>query len=122
MGLRELAQADMATTLESAAGGATAFTLIDENNHTWSLNGIVGDIGLMVDTEGNAVAGRTCSASFRSDRVQINGVTTEPKRGWKVSYVDLSGKTWNLFVLYSMPDRTIGITKVYLVLDLSGNE
>ena len=119
MGLRELALADTAVTLESAKGGTAAFTMSDLSGNTWELTGIVGDIGLLIDTEGNAVAGRTVFASFRSDRIQINNVTVEPARGWKFGYTDMSGKKWDLFVLYSMPDRTLGITKVYLVLDLS---
>ena len=120
MGLRELALADTAVTLESADGGTATFTLSDNKGNSFSLTGIVGDIGFLIDTEGNAVAGRTVWASFRSDRVKIGGLVREPERGWSFSYADMSGKVWNLFVLYSEPDRTLGITKIYLVLDLSG--
>ena len=96
MGLRELALADTAITLESADGGTAAFTLSDNN-------------------------GRTVWASFRSDRVTIDGKAREPERGWSFSYTDLTGKKWDLKVLYSEPDRTLGITKIYLVLNLSGS-
>lgn len=121
MGLRELALADTAITLESADGGTAAFTLSNNNGHSWSITGIVGDIGFLVDTDGNAVAGRTVWASFRSDRVTIDGKAREPERGWSFSYTDLTGKKWDLKVLYSEPDRTLGITKIYLVLNLSGS-
>lgn len=113
--------ADTAVTLESADGGTAGFTLSDNKGNSFSLTGIVGDIGFLIDTEGNAVAGRTVWASFRSDRVKINDQVREPERGWSFEYTDMSGKKWKLFVLYSEPDRTLGITKVYLVLNLSGS-
>lgn len=119
MNLRELAKADAAFTVEGENAGNAEFILADKDGHEWTVTGLVGDIGFLIDTDGNAVAGRTVFATFRSERVAIDGVVVEPKKGWSFTYTDLSGKAWKLFVLYSMPDRTIGLTKVYLVLDLS---
>ena len=82
----------------------------------------MGDIGYSVDTEGNRVAGRTVCASFLASRVKINGKTVTPAPGWKLVYRNLDGKTQESNVVFAEPDRTIGVVRVYLSLDMSGAE
>lgn len=122
MGLRELAQKDAAHTIEGKQAGNTVFTLSDKAEHSWEITGFVGDIGYSVDTEGNRVAGRTVCASFLASRVKINGKTVTPAPGWKLVYRNLDGETQESNVVFAEPDRTIGVVRVYLSLDMSGTE
>lgn len=78
----------------------------------------MGDIGYLLDVDGRDVATRTIVASYISSRVKVGEKTIEPKRGWRVTCFDLEGKEWKLFVSHALPDRTLGLTKLYLVLDL----
>lgn len=122
MGLRELAQKDAAHTIEGKQAGNTVFTLSDKAGNSWEITGFVGDIGYSVDTEGNRVAGRTVCASFLASRVKINGKTVTPAPGWKLVYRNLEGETQESNVVFAEPDRTIGVVRVYLSLDMSGTE
>lgn len=122
MGLRELAQKDAAHTIEGKQAGNTVFTLSDKAGHSWEITGFVGDIGYSVDTEGNRVAGRTVCASFLASRVKIDGKTVTPAPGWKLVYRNLDGETQESNVVFAEPDRTIGVVRVYLSLDMSGTE
>lgn len=122
MGLRELAQKDAAHTIEGKQAGNTVFTLSDKAGRSWEITGFVGDIGYSVDTEGNRVAGRTVCASFLASRVKINGKTVTPAPGWKLAYRNLDGETQESNVVFAEPDRTIGVVRAYLSLDMSGTE
>ncbi|MBO7583094.1 MAG: hypothetical protein J6T20_04830 [Treponema sp.] len=118
MGLRELAQKDAAHTIEGKQAGNTVFSLADLSGHSWEITGFIGDIGYSVDTEGNRIAGRTVFASYIADRVKINGEIVTPAQNWCVAYTDLGGKTYNARVAFAEPDRTIGITRLYLTLGM----
>lgn len=122
MGLRELARRDALHTIEGTQAGNTVFSLSDNNGHSWEITGLVGDIGFAFDTEGNRVVGRTVFASFLASRVKIDNKTVSPAHGWKIAYTDINGERQEGSVLFSEPDRTIGITRVYLSLDMSGAE
>ena len=122
MGLRELARRDASHTIEGQQAGNTVFSLSDNNGHSWEMTGLVGDIGFSFDTEGNRVAGRTVFASFLASRVKINNKTVSPAHGWKIVYTDINGERQEGNVLFSEPDRTIGIVRVYISLDMSGAE
>ena len=110
MGLRELAQKDAAHTIEGKQAGNTVFTLSDKAGHSWEITGFVGDIGYSVDTEGNRVAGRTVCK------------TVTPAPGWKLVYRNRDGETQESNVVFAEPDRTIGVVRAYLSLDMSGTE
>lgn len=122
MGLRELARRDAFKTIEGKQAGNTIFSLSDKAGHSWEITGFVGDIGYSVDTKGNRVAGRTVCASFLADRVKIGGKTVSPAPGWKLVYKNLDGVTQESNVVFAEPDRTIGIVRVFLSLDMSGTE
>lgn len=119
MGLRQIAEADLAVTLEDTQqGGAMPFVLkTPDESQVFPLNGLIGDIGFLLDTEGVPVQGRTINAHFRlsSLRVLTNKM---PAKGWKVACTDLAGDNWNLFVVRIEPDRTIGICRMVLGLKL----
>lgn len=124
MNLRQLAEQDLAVTLTDKDNGAAVdFTLLKPTGTGYSLSGSVGDIGYLVDTEGNPIAGRTVTACYRlSDCLTSAGEYVKPGRGWKVIYTDLSGHEWILYVIRFEPDRTIGIGRLILSLELETKE
>lgn len=121
MNLRALAEKDLAVTLtDSEYGGAVEFTIIKPSGTGKTLKGFVGDIGYLLDTEGNPISGRTVTACYRmSDFVSEQGEYIKPGRGFKVIYTDLSGHEWILFVIRFEPDRTLGIGRLILSLELN---
>ena len=122
MGLRELARRDALKTIEGKQAGNTVFTIDDLSGHSWEITGFVGDIGYSFDTDGNKIAGRTVCASFLQSRVKINGKIVTPAPGWKLTYKDLDGNEQKSRITFAEPDRTIGIVRVVVNLDLSGTE
>lgn len=124
MNLRQLAEQDLAVTLTDKDNGAAVdFTLLKPTGTGYLLSGSVGDIGYLVDTEGNPIAGRTVTACYRlSDCLTSAGEYVKPGRGWKVIYTDLSGHEWILYVIRFEPDRTIGIGRLILSLELETKE
>lgn len=121
MNLRQMAERDLQITLEDAVNGsAVSVKFIEPTGTQHQVNANIGDIGYLIDTDGNAIAGRCVTAAWRlSSLVNSNGQQMEPGRGWKVSYSDLAGREWTLFVTRFEPDRTIGVGRVFLSLDLS---
>lgn len=122
MGLRELARRDALKTIEGKQAGNTVFTLSDKAGHSWEITGFVGDIGYSFDTDGNKIAGRTVCAGFLASRVKIGKKVTTPAPGWKLVYRDLDGNRIESRVVFAEPDRTIGIVRVFVNLDLSEAE
>lgn len=122
MGLRELAKKDARYTIEGAQAGNTVFTLSDLAGHSWEIPGFIGDIGYSVDTEGNRVAGRTVCASFLAERVKLDGKTITPAPNWKIVYKDLEDEEHAARVSFAEPDRTVGIMRLFLALDLEKAE
>ena len=78
----------------------------------------MGDIGYLLDTEGNPIAGRTVTAIFRMSDLMANDEYMQPGRGWKVIYTDMSGHEWILYVERFEPDRTLGVGRLILSLNL----
>ena len=120
MNLNVLAEQDLAITLEDTENGfAREFTLIDTSGNKYTLAGIVNDIGLTFDTEGNAISGREINASFRLTKLATE--TREyirPGRGWKAEIVsDETGKTYTAYVIDFKPDRRLGIGLLILSLE-----
>ena len=100
MGLRQLAEADLKVTLtDKNVGGAVDFTLLRPSGTGFTLSGFVGDIGYLVDTEGNPIAGRTITACYRMSDFVSEGEYVKPGRGWRIIYTDMSGHEWILFVV-----------------------
>lgn len=122
MGLRELAEKDLAHTLENVSTGtAIPLLFLDGAGNPWECVGTVGDIGFLLDTDGNPVSGRTIVASWRLSSMMVDGKPVEPGRGWGLCYRDLTGRRWNLYVTRFEPDRTIGIGRVWLSLGGGNN-
>lgn len=120
MSLRRLAESDLKYILsDSSSGGAVDFVISKPSGEGYPVSGFVGDIGYLLDTEGNPVAGRTCTASYRMADLSDKGDYIIPGKGWRVIYSDLTGHEWILGVTRAEPDRTVGIMRLILSLDLS---
>ncbi|MBR4159920.1 MAG: hypothetical protein IKT97_07720 [Spirochaetia bacterium] len=117
MNLNELAESDLALTVEDdVMGGATGLTLIHGDDF-YLVNGIMGDIGYLLDTEGNAVSGRSVVFAYRMKSLRDgNDEMILPQKGWAASYEDLHRKTWKLFVSRVEPDRTLGVCRLVLCM------
>ncbi len=126
MGLRQLAEQDLAITLtDTENGGACNFTLINPCGNGFTLSGFVGDIGYLVDTEGNPVAGRTITVVYRLSDCKSANQYVKPGHGWRVIYTDMSEHEWILDVVRFEPDRTLGVGRLIVTLDIgtsSGEE
>ena len=119
MNLRQLAEQDLAVTLtDKDNGGAVSFTISKPSGTGYTVNGFVGDIGYLLDTEGNPIAGRTVTAIFRMSDLMANNEYMQPGRDWKVIYTDMSGHEWILKVARFEPDRTLGVGRLILSLNL----
>ncbi len=120
MGLRQLAEADLKVTLtDKNVGGAVDFTLLRPSGTGFTLSGFVGDIGYLVDTEGNPIAGRTITACYRMSDFVSEGEYVKPGRGWRIVYTDMSGHEWILYVVRFEPDRTLGVGRLICALNLA---
>jgi hypothetical protein len=120
MTLRDLAEADLRYTLENLSGSGTPYTLIDPDGTEYSVIGAVGDIGIFYETTGGeATRNRSifCTCRIRTLAVQTPLI---PERGWKAIITDLQGKAIKLFVNGNDPDRTLGMYRLTMGLDVEG--
>lgn len=116
MGIRELAEADLAATLEDTDGAGTPYTLIDKQGGEYPVIGTFGDIGYLLDPDtGASIQGRTITATYRLAALRQAAETT-PEQGWKVRVTDLHGTVQILYVTRYEPDRTIGIGRLKLAV------
>jgi hypothetical protein len=116
MNLRELAESDLAHTLEDEDGAGSAYVLIDKADGEYAVAGDYGDIGYLIDpSTGGAVQGRTITATCRMSTLASQSALA-PERGWKVRIIGLDGKETTFFVQRVEPDRTIGLYRLTLGL------
>jgi hypothetical protein len=119
MNLRERAANDAKNILGNASGAGTEFILIF-NNVEYPVTGSYGDIGYLLNlATGEAVEGRTIEAAF-SLLSLAEKTNEEPKKGWGFKCFDLTGREIKLFVVRYEPDRTIGIGRIKLAVNLDG--
>lgn len=122
MGLREIAEADLAVTLEDVTGGgAWAVELRDPDGNKHGLAGLSGDIGAVIDpTTGMPVAGRAAHVSLRISSIKAAGFAELPRRidfdgnPWRVKFLDLAGNEHSFVVQDAKPDRTLGMLTLML--------
>jgi hypothetical protein len=114
MNLRERAAADAKSILD---GAGTEFFL-KHKNIEYPVSGVYGDIGYLLNmATGEAIEGRTIEASF-SLLSLAEKTSEEPERGWGFRCIDLTGKEIKLFVIKYEPDKTIGVGRIKLGLNL----
>ena len=121
MSLRERAAADAEKILGDINGAGTEFVLTT-NNAEYRLVGVYGDIGYLLNlATGEAVEGRTIEATFSLASLAAQ-TAEEPERGWGFRCFELSGKELRLFVVKFEPDRTIGVGRIKLAVNLNGKQ
>lgn len=119
MNLRELAHRDSAVTVEGAQAGTTICALFDAQGNKWEVLMLLSDIGYMVDAEGNQTAGRSCWATYVADRVKNPDLQVlYPREGWRLEWTDMGGEKQLMYVSYCMPDRTLGLNKLFMTSNL----
>lgn len=124
MGLRSLAESDLAAALEDSAGGfGWPITVTDPNGVTADLVGSSSDIGQVIDPDtGEAVSGRLASISLRLSSLAAKGLTLPQgiadaaKKPWLVSFDDIGGTPYTFKVQQSNPDRALGVVVCLLEL------
>jgi hypothetical protein len=119
MNLRELAAADTNTILNDISGAGTPFILFSADGNPFPLVGSYGDIGYLINpSTGMAIQGRTIEAVYSISDLKRQ-TEIEPGRGWRFVCNDLAGKEINLFVVRYEPDRTMGLARIKLAVDMN---
>lgn len=122
MNLRELAEADLATTLEDAANGfGWAIVLTDPAGESASLVGQSNDIAMVIDPDtGTAISGRAASCALRIASIAAaglglpQGIASKTSKPWVVSFADIQGAPYIFKVAKSNPDRGMGVVTLQL--------
>lgn len=128
MGLREVAELDLAIILEDDSFGfAWPITLTDPSGLvSVDLKGRSNDVRQVIDPDtGQQVTLRTVSVSLRISTLIAQGFTELPRNvmdlnvtPWVVTFDDINGASYTFRVVEGFPDRTLGI--VTCELDLYG--
>ena len=122
MNVREQAESDLGWIMENSGEAGSPFVLIDPTGTEHNVVGVVGDIGLSIETEtGEKIRSRSIVCSCRIKTVAAFGAGA-PGRGWKARITDLQGNTVNAFVAGCDPDRTLGIYNLVIALDVEAVE
>jgi len=125
MGLREMAEKDLAVILEDAVFGfGWPVTLTDPSGASKPLTGYSNDISLVIDPDtGQAVIGENISAVLRISSIFADPAMTLPKgiadsgsKPWLCTFDDIGGVSATYKVQFSNPDQTLGIVVLRLEL------
>jgi hypothetical protein len=115
------ASADLKRIIENENGIGTRYTLIDKGGKEYPLAGTFGDIASLVDpVSGEPIQGRTIEATCHMQTI-LAAAEKIPERGWKAR-VTRYGKELVLFVQRNEADRTIGLCRLALGLQLKETE
>ena len=118
MNLRELAEADLAKTLEDGAiGFGYPIILTSPDKVSKTLTGYSNDISFSIDPDtGLAVSSRVASVALRISSLIAAGFVTLPEaiqndtlKPWIVQFNDLSNNPFIFKVQEGHPDRGLGI-------------
>ena len=112
MGVKEIAERDLAHILENPSACGSPFALIDPQGNEYPLVGDVGDASLLTESaSGEAFRSRTIAAACRIKTLsQLTPAV--PARGWQAR---INGAL--LYVQGVEPDRTLGIYNLTMGLD-----
>jgi hypothetical protein len=118
MNLRDRAAADSKDILEDISGAGPSFILFSKDGQQYPVAGNYGDIGYLLNpATGEPIQGRTIEAAYSMETLRLQ-TEREPEMGWRFSCYDLTGKETNLFIVRYEPDRTIGIARIKLAVNL----
>jgi len=123
MNLRELAEQDLAFTLEDNVGGfGWPLTIKDPaGNYTTDLYGQSDDIAQIIDPDtGEIVSGRRASVVVRISSLTAQGfgfpesVPEINRKPWLVTFDDINGNEHTFKIIQSHPDRALGVISMLL--------
>ncbi len=122
MNLRQLAESDLAHTLEDELTGfGWAITITDPSGTSRLLTGQSDDIAQVIDPDtGIAVSGRMASAVVRLTTLQAAGLgipqgeASTAVKPWRVRFEDINGNPHEFKVKQSNPDRALGVVSLLL--------
>lgn len=122
MNIRELAEHDLAMTLEDSVNGfGWDIIITDPDGKTDTLQGQAGDIGFQIDPDtGQAVSGRQAHCALRISTLEAAGfdipvkISDKTKNVWKFEINDINGNPFTYTVAEIPPDRTLGIVNILL--------
>lgn len=122
MGLREIAEADLVTTLEDRdTGFGFNIKVTDPDGTSADLIGTSNDIAELIDPDtGQAVSGRFASVALRISSLTAKGlglpedIADATKRPWVIEFDDINGNPFTFKVKDSNPDRGLGIVTCIL--------
>ena len=123
MNLRELAEADLAFTLEDGAFGFGWPITITTPAEVVSnpLTGYSNDISQVVDPDtGMLVSGRVATVALRISSLTADGlaiphaIASKTQRPWLITFDDINGQTYTFKVKQSNPDRGLGVVTLIL--------
>ena len=118
MGLRQVAESDLAFTLEDAdTGFGWAIVVIAPGGATQAaLTGYSNDIAQMIDPDtGQAVSGRLASVALRISSLTTAGLTLPvgvmdaSLKPWVILFNDINGNPHKFKVVQTNPDRALGL-------------
>ena len=122
MNLQQLAESDLAFTLENEG---QSVTVTNPEGVSAQLKSIMNDIGLLIDVEtGGAISGRNANVALRISTLRSagfeipKGIEESEKVPWVVEYTTVTGETIKTKVISSDPDRSLGIVTCGLELVL----
>ena len=123
MGLREIAEQDLAVILEdSVFGFGFNISVTDPAGlNVPNLTGYSNDIAQLIDPDtGQAVSGRLASCALRISSLTAaglalpQGIADASSKPWIVAFDDINGNPFVFKVADSNPDRTIGMVTCIL--------
>lgn len=124
LGLRAIAENDLAFVLEdSAYGFGWPITITDPTGTVLNLTGTSSDIAQIIDPDtGQVVSGRLATIAVRISTLQPTfatlpeGVIDAAVKPWLVAFDDINGKSYTFKVAQSNPDRELGV--LFLILEV----
>lgn len=118
MGLRDIAESDLAFILEDdVMGFGWPITLTNPLGQVENLTGFSNDIAQLIDPDtGQAVSGRVASVALRISSLNALpvGIADSQSKPWLVTFDDINGNTFTFKVAQSNPDRALGIVTCLL--------
>lgn len=121
-GLIDIAEADLAVTLEDPVFGfGQDITVTDPDGVTAGLVGFSGDIAQVIDPDtGTAISGRLAHVDLRISSLEAAGlglpkeITKRTEKPWIIDFDDIQGNPYKFKVQQSNPDRTSGMVTCIL--------
>jgi len=124
MGLRSIAETDLAFILEDQTYGfGFPITVTDPFAASANMVGYSNDVSQLIDPDtGQVVSGRAASAVIRISSLTAaglalpQGIADSGSKPWLIDFNDINGSAFKFKVSQSNPDRALGIVSCLLEL------